>query len=97
VDPAIKILLGELVDSVEYHTSLIEEITLPVVKAPIYAWETRSDVTDNYQPGERWTAHSLTGSEDKVIDCGHWALMESPNIQPVAEQLADLMQDDNRD
>ncbi|MCK5480190.1 MAG: SDR family NAD(P)-dependent oxidoreductase, partial [Gammaproteobacteria bacterium] len=97
VDQAIKILLDELIDSIEYHTSLVEEMTLPVVKAPIHAWETRSDVTDNYRPGDRWAAHSLTGSDDKVIDCGHWALMDTPNIQPIAKQLADLMQDDNRD
>ena len=96
LDQAIKILLNELIDSIEYHTTLINEMTLPVVKAPIYAWETRSGVTEKYKPGERWAVHSLTGSDDKVIDCDHWALMETPNIQPIAEQLADLMQDDNR-
>jgi len=96
LDQAIKILLGDLIDGIEYHTALIEEMTLPVVKAPIYAWETRSGVTENYQPGERWAVHSLAGSDDKVIDCDHWALMETPNIQPIAEQLADLMQDDIR-
>ena len=96
LDQAIKILLSDLIDSVEYHTALIEEMALPVIKAPIYAWETGSGVTDDYQPGERWAVHSLTGSYDTVIDCGHWELMETPNIQPVAEQLADLMQDDNR-
>jgi hypothetical protein len=90
-DDAITVFLGELIDSVAFHISLAKHMNLPVIKSSIVAWLANTSLKGDSQAAGQWENYSHSGCDVQIIDCGHWELMETSNVKPIIEKLADMI------